>query len=210
MANELRPGILLLALFLELLTAMPTLGETTTPHQRYLFLVETSRAMQRRSAGMLSSIETILASRCGGQLRDGDLISAWSFNEGISKGIPFEPWSTTANSHHLERLNSFVTAQKFENVARFDNLVPGLQRLVNDGDPVCFIFIASGETRVEGTPFDEPLNRSWSQWQPQVQKARMPILTALCASSGKYTGWSAAPAPWALEFPLNTNPPPRQ
>src|SRR5689334_13801733 len=38
---------------------------------RYLLIVETSRSMQRRSAGVLESVQDLLASRMGGQLKSG-------------------------------------------------------------------------------------------------------------------------------------------
>src|SRR5207245_3395193 len=42
-----------------------------SPANRYLFIVETSRSMQRRSAGMLAAVQQLLNSGIGGQLKHG-------------------------------------------------------------------------------------------------------------------------------------------
>src|SRR5881396_2162018 len=50
----------------------------TSPSNRYLFIVETSRSMQRRSDGMLAAVQQLLNSGIGGQLKRGDTLGIWT------------------------------------------------------------------------------------------------------------------------------------
>src|SRR5882724_1036018 len=57
------------------------------PHSsRYLLIVETSRSMQRRTQGTLDAVRTLLASGMGGQMRRGDTLGVWTFNDQLYAG----------------------------------------------------------------------------------------------------------------------------
>src|SRR5690348_16222663 len=65
------------------------------PTNRFLIIVETSRAMQRRSQAMTRAVRDLLTSGLSGQARRGDSIGVWTFNEELYAGLlPVQQWST--------------------------------------------------------------------------------------------------------------------
>src|SRR5947208_632150 len=66
------PRLCLLAIIALTGSLFPAYSQTNTaPANRYLFIVETSRSMQRRSDGMLAAVQQLLNSGIGGQLKRG-------------------------------------------------------------------------------------------------------------------------------------------
>ena len=75
-------------------------AQTNTPvpqSNRYLLLLETSHSMQRRSDGALQAIHALLSSNFGGQIRNGDTLGVWTYNEELTAGkLPMQQWSADA------------------------------------------------------------------------------------------------------------------
>ncbi len=61
---------------------------------RWLLVVDTSRAMHRRSGAVLKAVEELLMSDLNGQLRRGDTLGLWTFNKDLYAGrFPLQTWS---------------------------------------------------------------------------------------------------------------------
>ena len=61
---------------------------------RYLFIVDTSRAMKSRADGVVKTVQDLLTSGLGGQLRRGDSLGLWIFNDELYAGrFPLQEWS---------------------------------------------------------------------------------------------------------------------
>jgi len=174
------------------------------PAHHYLFVIETSKTMQRRAQATLQTVQAVLNSRFGGQLRQGDLVGMCAYNQSITQAAPFERWDPqTQVSQHL---TNFLRAQKYENDGRIETLWPAVKRCVDDFSEVTIILICAGENKLAGTPFDRQINQAWQQWRDDQQKARMPIVTLFRAVNGEIVNWSVTPAPWPVEFALAAQP----
>src|SRR5215472_6554827 len=53
---------------------------------RYLFIVETSRAMQKREEGLKQAVTNLLGSGMRGQLQSGDTVGLWTYNNELHAG----------------------------------------------------------------------------------------------------------------------------
>jgi hypothetical protein len=168
----------------------------------YLIVVETSRAMENRARGVFDAMTNLLDSAFGGQLRQGDLIELWTFNDTLhADRFPPRAWSRATHMSLAASLNDFLEAQSYTKRARFERVMPEISRLISESEFLTVILISSGEGTVSGTPFDGPLNQSFKQWHDPQQKARMPLVTMLRAAHGTVRHWSVTPAPWPLEMP---------
>ena len=182
--------------------AAPTANSSPpTPH-KYLFLVETSKAMQRRAQGVHNTLKTLIGSNLSGQLRAGDSLAIWSFNETIfTNRFPFQEWSAATGASFGARLPDFLEAATYEKRALLDKAMVRVSSLIANSELITIILVTSGEEEIKGTPFDKELKAAFAQWRNEQQKTRMPLLTLLRASQGRFVQWSVTPAPWPLEIP---------
>jgi hypothetical protein len=63
------------------------------------------------------------------------------------------------------------------------------------------ILVSDGEQKIQGTPFDDQINKLYGSWFNEQQKSKMPIITVLRGSQGHWTDFSVNAAPWPLEMP---------
>src|SRR5580765_6426328 len=93
----LAAGVALLFLACSLLpvAAQNTNAPKPTLHEnRFLFMIETSRAMKSRSEGVNKVMEDLIGSGIGGQLRRGDSIAVWTYNSELYAGrFPLQQWT---------------------------------------------------------------------------------------------------------------------
>ena len=182
--------------------AAPTNAPRALSSNRYLLIVETSRAMQKRSEGALKAVKDLFASNMDGQLRRGDTIGIWTYNDDLHAGqFPLQQWTPETHRAVANRALTYLSEQPFEKSANLDKAVAALDRVVKNSGLITIILISDGEQKVKGTPFDEKINKVYKLWEQEQQKARMPFVTVLRASKGTFTEHSVISAPWPVELP---------
>ena len=94
-AHPLLAGLLLVAALAPCpLRAQTNTAKAAPPSNRCLLIVETSRSMQRRADAVLKTVQDLLTSGLSGQLRQGDTLGLWTFNEDLYAGrFPLQTWS---------------------------------------------------------------------------------------------------------------------
>ncbi|HEV2210294.1 MAG TPA: hypothetical protein VG167_16070 [Verrucomicrobiae bacterium] len=195
-----------------LLAPLALIGQTNPlPHQplprqpvgnRYLLIVETSRAMHHRKDGVLSTVEHLLRSDLGGQLRQGDSIGVWTFNSELHAGeFPLQEWAPNVKAVVTDRVMTYLNGQKFGGTPRFEKVLPTVCQVVANSPFITVIIISSGTQPIKGTPFDDKFNSFFKTWQPQQETAKMPFVAALRAERGKFADSSVNVTPWAIELP---------
>jgi hypothetical protein len=183
------------------------LGQTNPPApvypvNRFLFIIETSRSMQRRSDAMRQSVLDTLRSAVANQAHPGDTLGIWTFNEELyTKVFPLQKWSAESPSGVGERVASFLKAQKLEKATRFDKVMPVLDRLTRNSQFITVILISMGDTDIQGTPFDSRINEFFRKWRLQQQDAGSPFVIGLRAQAGKFVDCTMNPSPWPAELP---------
>ena len=78
----------LLAVSPHVTCAQPVGGQGATPANRYLLIVDVSRAMEPRQRSMLKAVQDLLASGMGGQMQAGDTLGVWTYNTNLYAGRP--------------------------------------------------------------------------------------------------------------------------
>jgi hypothetical protein len=203
-AWSLPGGALLLCLSLGApqLAAQPAVSSS-----RYLLIVDTSGSMQRRAKGMLSTVQDLLASGMQGQLRRGDTLGVWTFNEELYTGrFPLQVWEPEEQRAIGRRALAFLKAQHYAKQPNLDKVIPALDHVVKDSEVITVILISAGDANIHGTPFDGRINDVYARWRNEQPKARKPLVTVLRARNGKIANCSVTPAPGPVEIlPL---PPP--
>jgi hypothetical protein len=200
---QLLVGLLLLA---ELgscpLWAQTNAAKAAPSSHRWLLVVETSKSMQRRTEASFGILQDWLTSGLDGQLRAGDTLGLWTFNEDLYAGrFPLQKWSPEAQKEITERTMTFLKAQKYEKQPRFDKVVAALRRVMNDSELITVILISSGDDNVQGTPIDGRINEYYQQWRDHLQKAHMPFVIVLRAQSGQLADCVVNIPAWPLQLP---------
>ena len=191
--------LVLSALFLPGQAASNTSASASS---RYLLVVETSRAMQPRAPGAQRAVRELLNTGMNGQLRRGDTLGVWTFNESLYTGkLPLQKWSPEIKDQITSSVTNFLAGQKNEKKADFKQVLPALDKVVTGSDYLTIILVTDGEQKITGTPFNGQINEFFQLWRDQQRKADMPFLTVLRASHGEITHYALNTAPWTVQMP---------
>ena len=201
--RKLVAGLLVLAAAVpSLLRAQSDAAGPAAVADRYLLIVETSSAMQRRADAVQGAVWSLLGSGLDGEFRDGGTLGVWTFNQDLSTGrLPLQTWSYSAEKDIAERTINFLKGQKYGKRASFDKLAPVLTRLIGDSESITVVLISSGECKLRGTPFDDRINAAYGRFREQQQKGRMPFVTVLRARHGQMLDFVVNTPPWQLHLP---------
>lgn len=202
-AISLRAGLILLLA----MAAVPPASravETNAPAaraDRYLFILDISSGMKKRAANTETTIAQLIASGMNGQMKRGDTLGFWLFNDRPYAGmIPLQTWS---QERRLQMAQSVVTVlhdAPYGKKAQFTNVLGQLQRLVRDSERLTILLVSEG-TPIGGTPFDGDINSYFKNNFDVQRDARMPFVTVLRTKAGEYLGQIVTAAPWPVEFP---------
>jgi hypothetical protein len=195
----------LLTVFVSLAVCAPAPAQTNSfvmSSNRYLLVLEISRSMDSRADGTLRTIQQLLLSGMGGQMKTGDSLGIWTYNNELHAGqFPLQYWSPKTQRSTVENALAFLQAQKCSKTGNFNLVLPALQNLVKSSPVLTVILVSDGEEKIHGTGFDEQINKLHDQWRAEQAKAKMPLITILRASSGGWTNFSVNAAPWPVEMP---------
>src|SRR5215831_16924462 len=143
-------GAKLLGLLL-IMGALLVLGGETTPGKsadsghRYLLIFETTRTMRPRIEGVLKTVQSLLGSSMSGQLRAGDTLGLWTFNESLNTGrFPLQAWSLEDADAITGRVLTFVKAQACEQQAQLEPILFAVRSLIEKSDHITVILFSSG------------------------------------------------------------------
>lgn len=188
---------------------------------RFLVIIETSRAMRGQKEAVGKALEQVLASRADGQLHRGDTLGVWTFNEDVYTGrFPLQVWSLEAGPTITGGILEFVKGQPYEKNGRFDNALAGMYEVMKISDLITVLIFSTGTEPMRGTPFDKEINAAYQQHLAEAQKDRTPMATVLQAQRGKIINYTVNALPWPVvvpELPVRpeaaaiakaTNPPP--
>ena len=206
------------------LTLAAAAADASSPN-RYLFIVDTSASMQPRAPGIRQMVAQLLMSDLNGNLRQGDTLGFWTFNEQLDAGqFPWQVWSPERRQTVAVRVTEFLDKQSFDQQTDFHQALTQMFQGIKNSDNLTVILFSDGIGEMRGTPFDDEINAVYREQHRKMQKARMPFVTVLRAQGGKIVNHSVNFAPWPIDIPailttfesariaatksLPTNPPP--
>ena len=169
---------------------------------RILVIVETSVAMQKRAENVQKLVGETLSSGLGGDMRSGDTVGMWTFNDTLYSGqFPLQRWTKATRQRVAVTMVQFLQQQRFEKAARPAVIWETLTNIVARSERITVIILSSGNEAITGTPFDESIAQNFSKNKVAQRKANMPFVTILRAYQGTFTGFSVNMAPWPIELP---------
>ena len=170
---------------------------------RYLLMIDISKSMQDRAPGTLKAVEELLQSGMDGQIREGDSIALWTFNDQLYAGrFPNHRWFAADQGAIASRVLNFLEGQKYVKTANLDALLAPMDYVVQDSQFVTLILITDGEHKLRGTPFDDAINGFCARLAKKQQKAHMPFAIVLRAVKGQITEYAVSTAPRPIRIPV--------
>ena len=169
---------------------------------RWLIVVDTSAAMESRQQATMDSVGAMLLSGMNGQLRPGDTIGIWTFNETLSKGkFPLQLWHPDVTQSIAAGAAQFLTSLKYQKSTKFECVMPDIHRLVTNSDILTVILLTDGDATLKGTPYDDTINATFKKDFRTQKKAKAPFIVAFRSEGGRITAFTLTPAPWLATFP---------
>jgi hypothetical protein len=169
---------------------------------RWLFVFNTSASMRDRVRGMERVTYDLLTTAMHGNLRAGDTIGIWTFNNQLNaEEAPLQEWSPETSQTILQDTMQFLDKHPYEKSVAFDDVLTNMLRVIKTSDLITVILISDGTDPIKGTPFDAQLASFYkANYQPQ-KKAKMPLVTLFRGHKGTITTNTLALAPWPLDIP---------
>ncbi|HVR35216.1 MAG TPA: hypothetical protein VMS21_05125 [Methylomirabilota bacterium] len=153
---------------------------------RFLLVLETSASMKNRVDAVQQFLKNFVGSSLLGQVSRGDTLGFWTFNEELWAGrFPLVEWHPSSVPTYAYRVEQFTAAQTYENKSRADRLMPHVTRLVEASKALTIVLITTGESPLEGTPFDTEINQAFAASTRQLRGDRLAFVVFLVAREGK-------------------------
>ncbi len=172
------------------------------PEDRILVIVETSSATQKRAENIQKLVGEMFSSGLGGDMRSGDTVGMWTFNDELRTGqFPLQRWTMATRQRVAVTMVQFLQQQRFEKNARNAVFWETLTNIVARSERITVVIIGSGSEPISGTPFDEGIAQNFLKNDEVQRKAKMPFVTMLRAYRGKFVSFSVSLPPWPMELP---------
>ncbi|HXC99271.1 MAG TPA: hypothetical protein VN048_08010, partial [Verrucomicrobiae bacterium] len=169
---------------------------------RFLFVVDTSAPMHQHLHDIIGVEESILRSSASGQLRNGDSIGVWTFNEDVYTGaMPLQIWSADDSEEITLRIAEFIRSQDFGKKSRLDLAMVPVAKVVKMSDIITVFVISSGAGPIRGTPYDKDINDQYVLCLRDMDKKPMPLVTVLQGKHGKFIRYTVNALPWPVVIP---------
>ncbi|MEQ2007711.1 MAG: hypothetical protein ABMA26_13020, partial [Limisphaerales bacterium] len=203
---------------------------------RFLFVVDTSSAMQRSADGLYRTTHRLIANGLGGRMHEGDVFTVWTYADTVlTREFPLNAWTPDLNVALANRAYEFLAQQKFRGKSNLRPVFAELGQALAITTNLTIVLISDGTDVIVGTPFDRPINVTYGKRASEMRSAKMPFVTALVTRGGEFTHWSVrgglediglpfpekpvvpvpliaqalvTPAPTPIPIPVVTTPPP--
>ncbi len=177
------------------------------PTDRYLLIVETAKAMKRELPAVQQCVGELLASGMSGQLKPGDTMGLWTYNDELHAGdFPMQVWEASAAAEVSKRVDDFLGKQRCQNEAQISRALAAMLRIIEESDRITVLIFSDGFELVQGTPFDAVINRVFTQHREELRNVRIPFVTVLQAVGGKIIHCTINSASGPINIPALPKP----
>jgi len=151
---------------------------------RFLFVIDTSSAMKARTNGVEQAVNELLASGMEGELRKGDTIGLWTYNDRLDTDFPMEVWSEEGKEGILKEVRAHLGHVRYEKHAHLEKALPAILQVVAGSERLTIILIFDGYDLIKGTSFDKDINALHKRYAGEFRSASKPFVTILAAHYG--------------------------
>ena len=159
-------------------------GKSHRMENRFLFVIDNASAMKSRAKGIGEAVNGLLESGMKGELRKGDTIGLWTYNDHLDTDFPMEVWSEEKKQSILDEVKQHVSDLTYEKRSHLEKAMPQIMHVVENSERVTVILIFDGSDPIKGTIFDKDINGLHKHYAAEFRSAHEPIVTVLAARHG--------------------------
>jgi hypothetical protein len=175
----------------------------TEPPQRWLFIFDTSSAMKKRLPALKVDLENIFLGAVSGQLRPGDSIGVWTFNQKLHTGeFPLITWMPQYAAMTSSNLVTFLGKQHYSGDTHFGLLQLPLSGVIDNSERLTLVIFCDGQDDFKLTPYDDGINQAFRQGQAERKKSGQPFVLVVRTQRGGFVGATVNLPPGSLDIPL--------
>ena len=108
------------ALFLLQVALSSSAQNPPQTRNRFLFIINTSSAMRRMTNGIQEAALGLLKSGMQGQLRDGDTLGVWTYDDELHTGFPMQVWSDQSRDAILQTVSNGLAEARYQGKAHLE------------------------------------------------------------------------------------------
>ena len=189
---------------------LPSVGPSPiTPDCRWLFVVDTSAAMQRQADGLYRTTHRLVATGLGGRMQEGDIFTIWTYADTVlTREFPLNAWTPELNIALANRAYEFLARQKFRGKSNLRPVFAELSQALAIATNLTIVLISDGTDVIVGTPFDRPINVTYGKRASETRAAKMPFITSLVTRAGEFSHWSVRAGLEDVGLPFQEKPVP--
>src|SRR5580692_4218436 len=151
------------ALAVNLLSAPSSRAEDPPPRHhrtgnRFLFVIDTASAMKSRTNGIEQAVTGLLTTGMKDELRKGDTIGLWTYNDALSTDFPMQVWSEAKKDDIIDTVREHLHILVYEKKARLENAWTAIHQVVTASERLTIILIYDGAELIKGTSLDKDIN----------------------------------------------------
>lgn len=174
---------------------------TKPVENRFLFVIETSAAASRSSRSARDVVRSLIESGIQGQMRAGDTLGLWTFNDQLSTTYPMQQWSPSVSKEVGARTDEYLKKLRFEKKSQLNVMWPSLESVIQSSKAVTIILISDGHEPIQGTPFDQEINSVYSAYSRSLRDSKAQFVTVLVGRNGKIVTHTVNSAMDAIQIP---------
>jgi hypothetical protein len=166
-------------------------NQSSAESGRFLFVVDTSFSMAPKKETLRNTAYDLIYGGIGGEMKQGDLFSVWTFNENpdTQQFAPVE-WNPAQRQTLANLAYAFLKNQPFQKISRFDKALGEILRSTQEAASLTIVILSDGLEFVRGTPFDLEINTAYTQRSSELRRVDKPFITVLQSKRGRVVGWS--------------------
>jgi hypothetical protein len=175
--------------------------------ERFLFVVDTSSAMEDLQPANEVAIFELIQKGIYGHLRPGDTYGVWTYSKETKAGqFPMRVWEAHRSAQQGTVAAAFLNEQTYEKSANLKVLMDNLTRVIRAITNVTILLISDGSDKEFGTPFDQALAADYKRLNKARRQARRPFVTTFCVRDGWYVDAKVNIAGTPIQLPERRAP----
>jgi len=171
------------------------------PENRFLFIVETSLAMNRSSKAVQETIHELIGSGLQGQMHSGDTLGLWTFNDKLNAEFPMQRWSPEEKERIAQTVGVFLKKQRYEKKSELRTVLPPLYSVIRSSKAITIVLISTGNEPIQGTPFDKEINTIYPAYVRELQDAKLAFVTILVGRNGRPVDYTVNSSLGPIQIP---------
>lgn len=152
---------------------------------RFLFLIDTSASMSKAAPQAMRAALELLDSSMQGQLRPGDTLGLWMYNDKLNTDAPMLAWAESAKGQAIETLAGAWRRINYSKKSDSAAFIPYLLPLIKDSSTLTVLWMNNGMDPISGTPFDAQINQLHSQYAADLAASGQCFVTVLACRDGE-------------------------